>query len=160
MWQSKFMKTRWMMVLVALALGTIGMGTNAGFAFGQQKTAELSTGYDVNREVTLVGTVVSFSASSAIPPLGPHVTLQTSAGMVDVHLGDARLLETNHLNIQSGDTLRIIGEDVAVGSGRQFVARIVQKGTHAVVLRSSKGIPLMPVTPKNTDKSKEQEGVR
>jgi hypothetical protein len=126
-------------------------------AMGQERTTQTpvrSSGYDLKREGTLVGTVIAFTESSTTPPLGAHVTLQTTGGVVDIHLGDARLLAANHFNIQTGDTLRIIGENVAFGSATPFLARIVQKGTQALAVRSPRGIPYSYWGPKNSPASK------
>ena len=131
-------------------------------AVGQEKTLQTPvrpSGYDLKREGTLVGTVIAYTESSPTPPLGAHVTLQTTGGVVDVHLGNARLLAANNFNIQAGDTLRIIGENVAFGSAAPFLARIVQKGTQALAVRSERGIPVRYVAPKNSGESKSQGGV-
>jgi hypothetical protein len=122
-------------------------------AGGQEKPnagqpADLSA-YDVRREVTLIGTVQEFVLYAPATPLGAHAVLQTAAGAVDVHLGDVRLLTANQFSIKSGDTLRIIGEQVAYGRATQFVARIVQKGTRVLVVRSIRGIPLLYMAPRN-----------
>jgi len=131
-------------------------------ARGQEKSAQLparSSAYDLNREGTLIGTVIAYTLSSATPPMGAHVTLQTAGGVVDVHLGDARLLTASHFSIQAGDTLRIIGENVSFGNSTQFVARIVQKGTQALAVRTVRGIPVRYAAPKNGGESKPQGGV-
>ena len=131
-------------------------------AMGQEKTLQTpvrSSGYDLKREGTLVGTVITYTESSTAPPLGAHVTLQTTGGVMDVHLGDARLLTANNFNIQAGDTLRIIGENVAFGTASPFLARIVQKGTQALAVRSERGIPVRFVAPKNGAGNKSQGGV-
>lgn len=131
-------------------------------AMGQEKASQTpvrSSGYDLKREDTLVGTVITYTESSTTPPLGAHVTLQTAGGVVDVHLGNARLLTANHFNIQAGDTLRIIGENVASGTASTFLARIVQRGTQALAVRSERGIPARYVAPKNSAENKSQGGV-
>ena len=115
--------------------------------------------YDVSREATLLGTVQAYTPAAQTAPLGAHVSLLTASGVVDVHLGDARLLAANHFSIQTGDTLRIIGEYVAYAKGTQFVARIVQNGTHAITVRSVRGIPLSYMAPRNGAQSKSQGGV-
>lgn len=115
--------------------------------------------YDLRREATLTGTVQSYATAAQVAPLGAHVTLQTSGGLVDVHLGDARLLAANKFAIQSGDSLRIIGENVLYGKGRQFVARIVQKGTQVLAVRSVRGIPLSYMAPPAEARGKGQGGV-
>jgi len=150
------MVTRYLTVIVLVA------GMIPGAAAGQQQTiasadARLAS-YDATREGTLTGTVQAFTSVSETAPLGAHVVLQTSSGPVDVHLGDARLLAANHFAIQSGETLRIIGEKVAYGSGTQFVARIVQKGTQVLAVRSVRGIPLSYMAPRNGAQTKSQGG--
>ena len=159
--QSEFVKARWMAGWLAVA--ALMVGSSATPMRGQEKTAaatEQPRTYDVSREVTLVGKVISYSAPAVVAPLGPHVTLQTPSGTVDVHLGNARLLEAKHLAIESGDTLRIIGEEVALGNEKQFVARIVQKGTQAVVVRTVGGFPLSPAASKDAAKPSAQGGAR
>jgi hypothetical protein len=128
----------------------------AGISLSQapgQETSSVATGvdltvYDVKREVTLSGTVQDFIPYAQTAPLGAHVKLQTSAGIVDVHLGDARFLAANQFGIWTGDTLRTIGEPVAYRGSTQFVARIVQKGTRALAVRSVRGIPLLYMAPR------------
>jgi hypothetical protein len=106
--------------------------------------------YDLNREVTLTGTVVANSAASKNAPAGPRVSLQTPSGIVDIHLGDARLLAANQFTTQPGDTLRIVGENIAFSGGSQFVARIVQKGSRAVLLRNTRGFPIFTNAPRGS----------
>jgi hypothetical protein len=131
-------------------------------ALAQEKPPQASArfgAYDMNHEGTLVGTVIDFKPSPATSPLGARLSLQTSAGVVDVHLGDPRLLTANHFNIQPGDTLRIIGAYTSNGSTSLFLARIVQKGTQAVTLRTQRGIPVRYAAPKNSSNAKSQGGV-
>jgi hypothetical protein len=149
-----------MKCLLAFAMAA---GTIAGSVMGQEKvianaSAELAS-YDVNREVTRIGTVQAYAATVQTAPFGAHVMLETSSGLVDVHVGDARFLEANHFTVQSGDTLRIIGELVAYGKGTQFIARIVQKGTQVLAVRSVRGIPLSYRAPRDGVPGKPQGGV-
>ena len=113
--------------------------------------------YELARETSLQGTVVTYNASSAIAPLGPHMIVQTSSGTLDVHLGNAKLLEANHFTIAAGDSVRIVGETLPFGSGTQFVARIIQKGNQSLVLRSIRGFPLRPAV-KGAGKSTNARG--
>jgi hypothetical protein len=155
------MKTRRMAVCGMIA--AILEATHPVVARGQERKAATTVQplvYELGREVTVIGKVQSYGPNSPASPMGPHVTLQTSSAMLDVHLGDARLLQANHMTIETGDTLRIIGEVVGLGNGKQFVARIVQKGTQAIVLRTAKGFPLTPAAPITVEKARPQGGVR
>jgi hypothetical protein len=148
-----FMRTRglWALSLAATALFS-------GAAFAQQQATAVAArpaGYDLAREGTIVGTVVSFDPAGKNLPLGAHVVLQTSSGTLDVHLGDAHFLQTNNFSIKSGDTLRVIGETVAYGRSTQFVARVVQDGTRALQVRSVRGLPLGQSLPKSESNGKQ-----
>ncbi len=137
----------------ALSLVLLSLSFFGGGVVLAQEPATVPTrpaaGYDLQREGTVVGTVVSYTQASTTPPLGAHVILKTSSGSLDVHLGDPRLLQANHFNIQVGDTLRIVGEAVNFGKGTQFVARVVQNGTQALQVRSIRGVPLSYAAPRN-----------
>jgi len=110
-----------------------------------QSAPQRLVAYDVSREVTIVGTVISFTENSQTAPLGPRVVVQTGSGSLDIHLGNAHLLDANHFTLSTGDSVRVIGENVQFASGAQFVARIIQKGNQALLLRSTTGAPLRPV---------------
>jgi hypothetical protein len=116
--------------------------------------------YDLSREGSLLGTVVKYDSASTVPPLGAHVLIQTTSGQVDVHLGNARVLLANHFELNPGDNVRIVGENLAVGDGIIFAARIVQKGTQAVAVRNTKGFPLTPVSTLNAEQRAALRGVR
>jgi hypothetical protein len=128
-------------------------------AVAQQKGSpdlDALQGYSAAREGSLVGTVVKYDPASSTAPIGAHVLIQTASGQVDVHLGNAKLLEANHLQLNAGDNVRIVGEPMALGSTTFFAARIVQKGTQAIAVRSVRGFPLRPIA---TKASNQQGGV-
>jgi hypothetical protein len=122
--------------------------------------ARLLQTYNAIREISLVGTVVKYETASATPPIGAHVTLQTASGQVDVHLGNAKVLQAGHLELNPGDNLRIVGEPMAIGERTYFAARIVQKGTVAVAVRNAKGFPLTPAATLTPAQREALRGVR
>jgi len=120
------------------------------FAGAQQKTAQTTQGsfsYDASHETQIQGTVMSFTDSSQAAPIGPHATIQTSSGTVDVHLGTAGMLKINDIFLAPGDSVKIVGETQNFGNGDVFLARVLQKGNQTVTLRNLKGIPLAPRHP-------------
>jgi hypothetical protein len=129
-----------------------------------QQTASSGTqqlqSYDQSREVSLVGTVVKYDPASSVAPVGAHVLIQSGSGQVDVHLGNAKVLQASHLELNAGDSVRIIGENLALGNGTIFAARVVQKGTQAVAVRSSKGFPLTPASTLSQNQKEALGGVR
>jgi len=129
-----------------------------------QQTAQPDTrglrSYELSREVSLVGTVVKYEASSSAPPMGAHVLVETASGPVDVHLGNVRVLEASHLELKGGDNVRIVGESLALGNGTFFAARIVQKGAQAVAVRNPKGFLLRPSSTLSPSQKDALRGVR
>ncbi len=131
-------------------VGVLLLSTIASAQQKAQTIPQRNQAYDPSREISVQGSVIGYSEISSAAPFGPHVTLQTSFGVLDIHLGNARLLESNHFTLATGDTIRVLGESVPFGSGTQFLARVIQKGNQALVLRSPQGFPLRPAT-KSTD---------
>jgi hypothetical protein len=126
----------------------------------QQPDAQRLHAYDMNRESFLLGTVVKFEFASSTPPIGAHVILQTSSGQVDVHLGNARVLQAGHLELNPGDNVRIVGEQLALGDSTYFAARIVQKGAQAVAVRNAKGFLTTPASALSQAQKDALRGVR
>ena len=99
-------------------------------------------GYDATQETVVEGTVLSYTAESATPPIGAHLILQTAAGAIDVHLGAASFLQANHFSLATGDSVRVLGVNSATRLGTVFLVRMIQKGGQSLVLRTTKGAPL------------------
>jgi len=112
-------------------------------AAGAQQRGPLASSrpaaYDMTRETVLQGTVVTYTESSPVPPIGAHVTVQTESGVVDVHLGPASYLRGNHFSLSAGDSVRFTGVSVPANQGRVFLARIAQKGNQSIAIRSLRG---------------------
>ena len=125
-----------------------------------QSDARRVQSYDLSREVSLIGTVVKYDTASSVPPIGVHLTLQTASGQVEAHLGNAKVLQANHLELNPGDSVRIIGENLAFGSGTIFAARIVQKGTQAVAVRNTRGFLTNPASAMSPAQVEALRGVR
>jgi hypothetical protein len=92
--------------------------------------------------------------------MGAHLLLQTSSGQVDVHLGNAKVLQAHHLELNPGDNVRIIGEELAFGDGTIFAARIVQKGAQALAVRNTKGFLTSPAATMSSAIIEALRGVR
>jgi hypothetical protein len=119
----------------------------APFCGAQQKTTavpQVNMAYDVTRESVVQGTVVSYTASAGVAPIGPHAQIQTSSGVVDVHLGNAQLMKKNDIFLAPGDSVKIVGESENFGNGPVFLARVLQKGSQTLTIRNIKGIPISP----------------
>jgi len=141
------MQIRWKIRSIAVASALL-FSVAAG-AQETNKAIQRNGTYDVSRETVLQGTVVSFNAPSSAAPLVAHVVVQTASGTVDVNLGNAKLLKSAGIELTAGESVRIIGANIQGMDGSSvFAARILQKGSQSVALRSTKGFPLAAaVTP-------------
>jgi|GEM_PF-3222348 RNase P/RNase MRP subunit p29 len=137
----------WMMVMLMTA-SVAASGVACAQKAPSAPAADLSQ-YDARREANVVGTVVDFTANSVSAPFGARITLRTHAGLLEVHLGDPRFLAANHFSIQAGDTVRIVGETLARPNFEIFVARIVERGTQALAIRTARGSLIPYVAPRN-----------
>jgi hypothetical protein len=119
--------------------------------------AATSGGYNVANDSSLQGTILTYTENSKTPPLGTHVLLQTGSGNVDVHLGDARVLHQAKLNLTEGMSVRFVGQPQSLGKSTVFLARLVQVGSQIVAVRSTRGLPVSPGTPRGKAAAKNAE---
>lgn len=145
--------------IVALVI-ILAFGISANAQQATQPVPQRLRSYDISRESFLVGTVVKFDSASSTAPIGAHLILQTSTGQVDVHLGNAKVLQAGHLDLNPGDTLRIVGEPLALGDTTYFAARIVQKGAQAVAVRNTRGFLTTPASLMTPAEKEALRGVR
>jgi hypothetical protein len=144
--------------IVTLLVGT-ALAATGGFAQKQTLPAVHQNDYSPSRETTLQGKVLEYSDTSVTAPIGAHVKLQTASGVVDVHLGNARIIAANHLALAAGDAVTVTGESLAFGGGTMFAARSIQKGGVSVMLRSKNGMPLL-LTPRTANGQVAAAGAR
>ncbi len=159
-WEGIMKSTIRLLPLILMLVTSLALGLSAGAQQAMPSDAHLLQTYDGNREISLIGTVVKYETASAVPPMGAHLTLQTASGQLDVHLGNARVLQAGHLTLKAGDNVRIVGEPMALGGGTYFAARIVQKGAQAVAVRNAKGFPLTPASTLSQSQKEALRGVR
>ena len=137
------LKIRWYLGSAAFAVA-LQSASLAGAQQNQAVVSQASFSYDSSRETQIQGTVVSFTRGSDVAPIGPHATIKTSSGIVDVQLGNADTLKINNVSLAAGDSVKIVGANHNFGNGNVFLARVLQKGNQTVTLRNSKGIPQAP----------------
>src|ERR1700674_420018 len=89
-----------------------------------RQAAMRTLAYDATQETVVEGTVLSYTAESAAPPIGAHLVLQTAVGTIDVHLGAASFLQANRFSLAEGDSVRVVGVKSAARQGTVFLARV------------------------------------
>ncbi|HMI51753.1 MAG TPA: hypothetical protein VK525_09585 [Candidatus Saccharimonadales bacterium] len=93
-------------------------------------------------ETILEGTILKYTPNSSSAPLGAHITLHTTSGPVDVHVGDAKFLKLKNFNIAEGNAIRLSGHSKLVGTNTVFFARLLSQGNQSLAVRSASGMPL------------------
>lgn len=159
-WEGAMKSTIQLGLFVLLLVSALTLCLTASAQQAASPDLRVLRSYSVNREVSLVGTVVKFDPASTTPPIGAHVTLQTASGPVDVHLGNAKLLAASHMTLNTGDNVRIVGETMAFGDSTYFAARIVQKGLQTVAVRNTRGFLLAPASTMTAAQREALRGVR
>jgi len=127
-------------------LGLAGSLALAAASGAQQPQTVVSapgnTSYSIARETVLTGTVVSYTEGTS--RAGSHLLLSSSSGVTDVNVGNAKLLSLNGMTFAPGDSIRITGEPLTVAGDTFFAARIVQKGSQSLTVRSERGFMARP----------------
>lgn len=95
--------------------------------------------YDAKRETILEGIVVSYTENAQFAPTGAHVTVRTTTGDIDVHLGPASYLRGKHFSLSTGEQVRFSGVNTSRNGKNVFLARTAQKGNQVVMIRSPRG---------------------
>ncbi len=98
--------------------------------------------FDPSTVETVSGEVKAVRTFPGRPNEGVHAELQTSAGVMDVHLGPSWYLEKQGLKVQKGDSLEVTGSKVQMGGNPALIAQLVKKGGSSVTLRDPAGIPV------------------
>ena len=145
--ESMNIKVRMIVGFAPLAVAVTLSGTaSAQHAQPAQQTdtrvSARAAAHDATLEVVVQGTVLNYSENSISRPNGAHVTVQTPAGPVDVHLGPSSYLRSHHFSLAAGDSVRFVGAMSSADTGSVLLARIAQKGSESIALRSTRGFLL------------------
>jgi hypothetical protein len=98
--------------------------------------------YDMSKEIKVQGTIQQIEMLGPGGPLGTHVLIQTSQGMVDAHLGYRKATTAENLGLAVGQEIQITGMMANIGGNSVLLARLLTTPTHIFILRSEHGIPV------------------
>jgi hypothetical protein len=100
--------------------------------------------YSSATETTVAGTVEDVRTVS--PPArsrgGLHLTLNTSSGPVEVHVGPTWYVSSRNITFAKGDTVTLIGSKITMSGREALVAREITKGQQVLTLRAANGTPV------------------
>ncbi len=121
----------------ALGMGVVTMG--AGEARPSSTTAPFQVAQRLEQLSGTIEKVARITAPNR-PGSGTHLTLRTAEGTIDVSLGPSDYVDSQGVDLQTGDAVVVSGVRVTGRAG--FIAYEVQKGTQTLRLRTPDGAPL------------------
>lgn len=109
------------------------------------KNAPLRPGYDASKEVELAGTVRGISIrSKAGQSSGAYLTISTSRGLVDAHLGSFALRGGQPVSVHPGEQVTVVGVMSTANSSSILLARTIRTDTKTFIIRNEHGALLFP----------------
>ncbi|MDE3127058.1 MAG: DNA-binding protein [Gemmatimonadota bacterium] len=127
----------------ALAAAVLAFGV-AQTALAQGRRGGGGARYDRATVQTVSGTIAAIDTLPSPRGVGGglHVELRTADRTLSVHLGPRAFLEGRGLTLAVGDALQATGSLVTWQGQPALLAASVTKGTVAVQMRDSTGVPL------------------
>lgn len=125
--------------------GQQGAAAQQGAAQQGQGWEQYNQQYDAQRAQTIEGTITEVSAFAPSPQAAPGlaVTVQTAEGQTRIiHLAPLSVMRQQDLQLGQGDRVRVSGSQAQIQGQTVLIARQVQKGDQALLLRNEQGQPL------------------
>jgi hypothetical protein len=139
-----------MKVLICLCV-ILAMSAPAMSASGTRQMAVVKNNpaprpiYDASREVTVSGTVRSVLAGGHPGlPSGAYLTISTSQGVVDAHLGRFALLGSQAVSVRPGQQVEVVGVMTTFKNSSILLVRTIHTDTTNFVVRNEHGALLFP----------------
>ena len=98
--------------------------------------------YDVKAEKKIKGVVQEMKLEGQGRGALMHLTLKTATDTVNVYLCPETFIKDMGIELKSGDEVEIIGSPVLDKGLSVILAREIDKGSDAYVLRDEKGVPV------------------
>ena len=108
----------------------------------QHPIAQGSALYNPSNEILVTGTVVEtkeFACPVSEGEMGSHVMLQTGEGVVTVHLAPGRIVRSQKMSFQPGQTLSVVGSKSRITGSNDLIAREIMRGSETYILRDREG---------------------
>jgi len=135
----------------ALALSLASITLPAAFAQSAAASpAQMPVPYDMSKEVQVRGTIQQIDTSSGRVPVGIHILVQTTSGVVDAHLGPLNKASLDALNLSVGESVALTGMNESSASGSLFLVRLLTTSTRIVILRNERGYPVRSLIPRGS----------
>lgn len=100
--------------------------------------------YDPTTVETIQGSVISVDTFTPMLGMrgGVHLSVETEAGVVSVHLGPSWYLDEQEMQITEGDNIEVTGSKVTFSGEPVIIAATVRNGDRVLTLRDENGVPM------------------
>ena len=133
------MKKTHLILLVLANVTLIGIASIAG---AQTSPVRRARNYDPQTEMTIKGTVETVNQLQGRRGCcGTHLTLNTGAATVPVHVGPAAYVKQQQFSFVKGDEIEVTGSKIQLSGKDVIIAREIRKEGKTLVLRNPQGIP-------------------
>lgn len=129
--------------LLTLIFGALAVLVASGQTQNKGDSHAIPT-YNPAQELKVKGEIleVKFYDCPISGTLGAHLALQTSDGVVEVHLAPAAFLKEYQMNFAKGEKVVILGNKVTFHDAPAMLARRVTRDDNEYFFRDAKGRPL------------------
>lgn len=98
--------------------------------------------YDLKAEKKIKGTVQEMKLEGQGRSALMHLVLKTASDIVNVYLCPERFIKDMGIELKAGDEVEVIGSPTTDNGVSIILAREIDKGSDAYVLRDEKGVPV------------------
>ena len=135
-------------VLLGLGFAMILLPFNASAQSAVSATGLSSPTYDVTKEINVDGAIDKIETSTNGGPIGTHLLVISSEGVVDVHLGASKAVSAKNLGLEVGQAVHVTGMMATFNGNPVMLARILTTSNHIYMLRNEHGAPVRSLMPR------------
>ncbi len=132
-----------MLVRKSAALACLALTILATPLLLAQKSAEEAPKYDVQKEVTLKGTVEEVKEGpNAKGQIGIYLMVKSGGAITEVRLCPNSFLKEFAVVFNKGDQVTVTGSKLRLNDNDVVLAREIELGNNKIVLRDKQGVPV------------------
>ena len=133
-------------LLTALVITSLAAPLYAGNTKAFKRTV-VAPRYEASKEVTMEGTIQGLVRKPAPGTMmGAHLTVSTSKGTIDAHIGDFVLKGAHPYAPAVGQSVKLTGVMTTINNKSVFLTRTVETGNRTVQVRTERGYLILPGT--------------
>ncbi|MGH9757552.1 MAG: hypothetical protein ACRD4M_07420 [Candidatus Acidiferrales bacterium] len=141
-------------ILPAHAQNTNPSSARSATAANSQSNAAITV-YDLSREIVVQGNIQKIDTAGDRVPMGAHLLVETSTGLVDAHLGTLNAASLKLLGLYNGEAVSLTGITESENGNSVMLVRILNVAGRNFTLRNKNGLPLKSLVPRvaSTDRT-------